>query len=680
MSLLYSTRNPSLVWFTMTTNKPTTFQFQSTLPHLPIPSLEETCARYLHSLRPVLTPAELAQTEAHIADFLKPGGVGQRAQQQLIDLDRASPFNWLDDNFWLRKAYHEWREPLIVNSNWYMLGRDDENHPRELLEINGGVREKGDFSNFQIKRAAKVVTRTLDFKDMVDFEQLPPDVARGKSPLCMYQYTRLFGVTRIPQPVCDTFAHTPHPNIARHIVVLLKDQIYPLDVYDEVDGRKVRVSEKEIESRLKAIVSDVHTSPMLAPIPLLTADHRDRWTEARAHLLTLSPTVNRESLSVIESAILAVSLDDFAVGTALDKWTRNVATGTNGHNRWFDKSLTIIVESNGKCGLNGEHSPCDALVAALVLEYMLAGPTTSHLEAAAARGPRDPFTQLPLSQQARHHADAFQPRKLEWVTNEVTQRYIAECQARTDKIIADSDTDVLLFEEYGTDFTKRVGKISPDAYMQMALQLAFYKLHHTATPTYETASTRAYLHGRTETTRTLSVESKRFVEHWESTASVPQKYALLKAAADAHVKYMTAASKGFGCDRHLLGLRLLAATLPADPRNPENPARLPPHSLFTDPAYARSQNWRLSTSGLHDGRRLMGTGFGAVVPDGYGVNYMAAPELVKFGIECKKSAKETASATEFKEAVRWSLREIASVCKEVNGEGGKGGRKGEAKL
>lgn len=82
---------------------------------------------------------------------------------------------------------------------------------------------------------------------------------------------------------------------------------------------------------------------------------------------------------------------------------------------------------------------------------MLGNPTTSHLEAATK-----PFSDMPLSLQPRP-STTFQPRKLQWVTNEITQRYIADCQKRTDKIIADSDTIVLYFDEYGTDFAKRVG-------------------------------------------------------------------------------------------------------------------------------------------------------------------------------------------------------------------------------
>ena len=48
--------------------------------------------------------------------------------------------------------------------------------------------------------------------------------------------------------------------------------------------------------------------------------------------------------------------------------------------------------------------------------------------------------------------------------------------------------------------------------MQMSLQLTYYTLHRKFAPTYETASTRAFLKGRTETTRVLSSESRAWCE------------------------------------------------------------------------------------------------------------------------------------------------------------------------
>ena len=58
-------------------------------------------------------------------------------------------------------------------------------------------------------------------------------------------------------------------------------------------------------------------------------------------------------------------------------------------------------------------------------------------------------------------------------------------------------------------------KVSPDGWMQMAFQLAYYRQHGKSVPTYEAASTRKFLTGRTETVRTLSVDSVAFTKAWE---------------------------------------------------------------------------------------------------------------------------------------------------------------------
>jgi carnitine O-acetyltransferase len=84
-------------------SSPPTFSLQYTLPRLPVPSLEETCAVYLKSLIPLQTPKEHEKTKAIVQDFLK-GDLSKSLQQRLIDIDRASPTNWLEDNFWLKKG------------------------------------------------------------------------------------------------------------------------------------------------------------------------------------------------------------------------------------------------------------------------------------------------------------------------------------------------------------------------------------------------------------------------------------------------------------------------------------------------------------------------------------------------------------------------------------------------
>jgi carnitine O-acetyltransferase len=143
-----------------------TFSLQHTLPRLPVPSLEATCARYLQSLRPLLSETEFQDSERRVKGFLA-SPLSKQLQERLIDLERSTPYNWLDDSFWLQKAYHEWREPLLVNSNWYILGVDDPRHPKELL-ANGAKRPSGEYTYFQVQRAAHLIYQGIDFKELID--------------------------------------------------------------------------------------------------------------------------------------------------------------------------------------------------------------------------------------------------------------------------------------------------------------------------------------------------------------------------------------------------------------------------------------------------------------------------------------------------------------------------------
>ena len=84
-------------------------------------------------------------------------------------LDKASPNNWLDDNIWLKKAYHEWRAPLIVHSNWWLSFRNDSNIPLDIQvdpskdEIPGtGI------TRWQVRRAAWLTHRSLEFKGRLE--------------------------------------------------------------------------------------------------------------------------------------------------------------------------------------------------------------------------------------------------------------------------------------------------------------------------------------------------------------------------------------------------------------------------------------------------------------------------------------------------------------------------------
>ena len=88
---------------------------------------------------------------------------------------------------------------------------------------------------------------------------LAPDMERD-TPLCMHQYTRLFGTTRVPAFGRDRLV-TDYAS--RHVAVLCRDRFYAFDVYDE-HGRPL-----EVESLERLIAHIVHHAKSAPPVPSL---------------------------------------------------------------------------------------------------------------------------------------------------------------------------------------------------------------------------------------------------------------------------------------------------------------------------------------------------------------------------------------------------------------------------
>lgn len=66
-----------------------------------------------------------------------------------------------------------------------------------------------------------------------------------------------------------------------------------------------------------------------------------------------------------------------------------------------------------------------------------------------------------------------------------------------------------VFTKYGRSVSAK-HRLHPEAYFQMALQLTYYRLHSKPAPTYCTAGTRNFYHGRTETCRPCFTEAVQF--------------------------------------------------------------------------------------------------------------------------------------------------------------------------
>ncbi|WEW57187.1 Carnitine O-acetyltransferase mitochondrial [Emydomyces testavorans] len=559
-------------------------RFEDSLPKLPVPTLDETGKRYLKTLHPLLSPEEFKRSQKAVADFVKPGGEGETLQKRLL-AKAADPKvkNWLSD-WWNYTAYLGYRDPVVPYVSYFYSYRDDRNrrHPA--------------------KRAAAITTSALDFKRQIDDGSLEPEYLRGE-PMAMSSYEYMFNCCRIPAEGADYPQKFPAQG-NEHIAVMRKNQIFKVPTH--VNGQQLNTS--EFQQQFEKILKNAERVPAVGA---LSSENRDIWTAARKKLLAADPA-NAESLRTIESASFLVCLDDTAPVTLEER--AHVYWHGDGSNRWYDKPLTFIINDNGTAGFLGEHSMMDGTPTHRLNDYVNNLIFNNRLDYS------NPSirSNLPEPQPVNFHLDSA-------LLDDITT-----AQKDFANVISKHELRVQAFQAYGKGLIKKF-KCSPDAYVQMLIQLAYYKMYGKNRPTYESASTRRFQQGRTETTRSVSDESVAFCKaHCDPSVPREEVVKLFRAALAAHTKYIADASMGKGVDRHLFGLKQLI----------QKGEKVP--ALYEDPAYAYSGSWYLSTSQLSS-EYFNGYGWSQVIDDGFGIAYMINENSLQFNIVCKKLGAERMS-------------------------------------
>jgi carnitine O-acetyltransferase len=546
-------------------SKGKTLRFEDSLPKLPVPTLEETGRRYLKSVHPLLSAAEFERTSKAVHDFIKPGGEGEPLQQRLL-ARREDPKinNWLSE-WWNYAAYLGYRDPVVPYVSYFYSYRDDRKR-----------------RNNPAARAATVTLSALDFRRKLVDGTLEPDYLR-KLPIAMSSLQYMFNCARIPAEGAD-YPQKYDPKANEHITVVRKNQFFKVPIV--VDGQEL--TSAELQKQFERIYE--RAQHPAAPVGVLTAANRDHWTAARAKLIEASPA-NEKALKEIESSAFLVCLDDAAPVT-LEERSHQYWHG-DGCNRWFDKPLQFIVNNNGTAGFTGEHSMMDGMPTQRLNDYVnsLIFGNKLDYDNTTVRSTLPP------------------PAPINFELNYEVEKAINEAHQEHRSQIAAHELRVQAFQAYGKGLIKKF-KCSPDAYIQMLIQLAYYKMYGVNRPTYESASTRKFQEGRTETIRSVSDESVAFCKaHHDPNVPREEVIKLFRAALAQHTKYTVEASDAKGVDRHLFGLKKLLQAGEALP------------AIYQDPVFAYSGSWYLSTSQLSS-EYFNGYGWSQVIDDGFGIAYM----------------------------------------------------------
>ncbi|XP_017959291.1 carnitine O-palmitoyltransferase 1, liver isoform isoform X1 [Drosophila navojoa] len=617
---------PTMLWVAVVRvlsswNKPGLYSFQGSLPRLPLPSVHDTMKRYLRSVRPLLDDENYERMTALANEF--ENTIGKKLQRYLL-LKSWTSTNYVSD-WWEEYVYLRGRSPLCVNSNFY--GTD-------AIFMN--------LTNNQAARAANVISLLLNFRRLIERQELQPIMVQGMIPLCSWQYERTFNTVRVPGLETDRIVHYRDSN---HIVVLHKGCYYKMLIYYK--GRTLRPCELQLQIQE---ILDSKATPLEGEehLAALTAWNRSKWAETRNTYFSYG--TNHIALRTIESAAFVLSLDDepfefdLKRPELLDSFGKKLLHG-NGYNRWFDKSFTVCVGTNGRVGFNAEHTWSDAAIASHMWENLIIDDLESdgYDETGNTKGIPE-FT--PPT-----------PTRLHWDLKACLPQ-IEEATICATKLCNEVDLRILVHQEYGKGFMKKC-RLSPDAFIQMALQLAYYRDAGRFSLTYEASMTRLFREGRTETVRPCTIESSAWVKAMENPSTTnDERVELLKKACERHQLAYQDAMCGNGIDRHLFCLYVVSKYLEVD-------------SPFLNEVL--SEPWRLSTSQTPHGQTpkmdlkkhpnciSAGGGFGPVADDGYGVSYIIAGEnLIFFHISAKNTCPQT-DVHRFAKNICQALADIRSM-------------------
>uniref|UniRef100_A0A8C2KWD5 Carnitine O-acetyltransferase n=1 Tax=Cyprinus carpio TaxID=7962 RepID=A0A8C2KWD5_CYPCA len=574
---------------------------QESLPKLPVPPLQQTCSRYLASLEPLISAEEMTHTRELMDEFLRPGGIGERLQKSLERRARKT------EN-WVRKKH-----ALHYNCTLSLHSLD-------------------------YRFAAKLIAGVLDFKSMIDSHTLPVEYLGGK-PLCMDQYYQVLSSCRIPGPKRDTVVNyavgkTP----PTHITVVHNFQFFVLDVYNS-DGSPLTVDQLYVQLE-KIWNSSLQSNK--EPVGILTSNHRNTWGKAYNNLI--KDKTNKESVRAIQKSIFTVCLDAPKPRVSDEMYFNKVAAQMlhgggsrwNSGNRWFDKTLQFIVGEDGSCGLTYEHAPAEGPPIVFLVDHVVDYMKRSEMV-------RTPMIPLAMPQKLRFN-----------ITPEI-KKDIEKAKQNMNIMVNDLDVRVLNFTHYGRKFPRSY-KMSPDAFIQMALQLAYYRMYQTCCPTYESASLRMFKLGRTEAIRSTTTESLQFTKAMDDPSKHVQnseKAALLEEAIKVHRKHTHMAIHGQGIERHMLGLRMIAI---------EDLTSLP--DIFMDTSFAVASHFNLYTSQVGSKTDCVMC-LGPMVPDGYGICYNPMDDHINFAVTAFNSCEET-NATRLSQFLEDSLLDMKTLLEQVS--------------
>lgn len=526
-----------------------TFEYEESLPKLPLPSIQSTVSQALAALKPLVSSERLDALKRRAQDFVESNQAKtiQRHLEQsydeypsYLDCPAISPATGT--------VYGSLRSQTLPRNPFFIL----EDDPLK------------NFTPSQSFRASLLTVSALRFLRALRQNKLSTDFAHpnGKQPLTMNSYFNLFGTTMVPHDGTRGIGIQikKYPS-SRHIIVISRGQFYSLEVLSRKTGQ-IWFSKYELTKRFNEILEDsANTDPLQvarSSVATFSTETKPTWRYIRKRLEESNP----EQLHIIDSALFAVCLDHEAPHSDLERvqFASHGTTCTNERgiqvgtciNRLYDK-LCFVVTPNSVAACIYPAAIMDGTAVLRLLSDIY----TDSILRLARRINGNHYTLWGNTNTVPINEKISKPRQQKVIfelPNDLrTAIHLAE--TRLADIINQHEYVFRSITTFGKQYIKERMKLPADSAVQVAIQLAHFALYGHPISTIEPVTTRKFRDARTEPVAAQSEVLLELCRVFITGKSNEAKWDLFLKAVNEHREKVRNASNGNGFERHLSALR-----------------------------------------------------------------------------------------------------------------------------
>ena len=615
---------------------------------LPVPPLEHTVEAVVQAVGAVVDAPALRVTEAAARAFLAgPGPALQERLRRRAAREDAAGRSWLSA-WWLRD-YLAVREPLPLSTNVAF-----QINPSFLGSTHADAEdtEPGDAGPEQtdgapdIVRAARFIHRAAAVHLAQVRGQTPQETDPRGTPVDMSQWACLAGGLRHPRPEADEIQPPRAGAAHREIGVFRAGRLFAVPVADD-DGAPLPVS--ALAESLRAVLREAgrpdqdqgtpgSRASVVAPGALPFAAASALGSRELAPLLedALQDPRNAAMYARLRDLLFTVSLTDEVLEDA--EHLRRLAFEPSRVWALRPISYEIGLRDDWLC-LHAEHSTVDGatLVAAIrrMQEVTEDAGGSSRVVSGSAPAEAGRCVERAAAGENRPEETATRdsiqgPAELVWHWPDAACATIRDGFARGRERARELKTAIVRVPRPPAEGLPL--KLSVDAVSQLILTTAQQLAYGHTRAVYEAVDMREYRAGRTECLRPVTPEAVAFAR---ALISEDATLDMFSEALEAHRSWVKACKRGEGVDRHLLGLRRIAA----EGRDVDAPAR----AFLEDPGVAAATTDFLSTTSIGGAQQIVRYAFAPTVPEGFGISYTPHPEAIEY---CLTWHRDTADAPE----------------------------------